>query len=77
MVDVSAAWGSLIIRLAMNCRSTVHFSTSCSTTRTSFRKNGILLSCRRSHSRLRHFLDDLCQCRFGRLLFCFSLTHTP
>ena len=61
----------------VGCKFTVHFSTSFSTTRTSFRQNGTLLSCRRSHSRLRHFLDDFGECRFGRLLFCFPLTHTP
>ena len=48
---------------------TVHFSTSFSTTKASFRKNGTLLSCRRSDSRLRHFLDDFGECRFVRLLF--------
>jgi hypothetical protein len=69
---------SLIITRAMNYRSTVHFSTSCSTTRNSFRKNGTLLSCRHSHSGLRHFFDNFGECRFGRLLFCFcfSLSHT-
>jgi hypothetical protein len=39
------------------CKFTVHFSTSFSTTRTSFRKMTVF-SCRTSHSRLRHFLDD-------------------
>src|ERR1039458_10234683 len=38
----------------MNYRFTVHFSTSFSTTRTSFRKRG-MLSRRHSHPRLRHF----------------------
>jgi len=69
--------GFMIITLAMRCRFTVHFSALFSTTRTSSRKNGTLLSCRRSDSRLRHFLDDFGECRFVRLLFCFSLTHTP
>src|ERR1039457_3634552 len=36
----SGNWGSLIITLAMNYRFTVHFSTSFSTTKTSFRQNG-------------------------------------
>ena len=36
-----------------------------------------VLSCRPSHSRLRHFLCDFGECRLGRLLFCFSFTHTP
>ena len=57
------------------CKFIVHFSMLFSTTRTSFRKNGTLLSCRLSHSRLRHLLDDFRKCRFGRLLFCFSLIH--
>src|ERR1019366_6674989 len=52
----------------VGCKFTVHFSTSFSTTRTSFRQNGTLLSCRRSHTRLRHFLDDFGECRFGRLM---------
>src|ERR1035438_7717142 len=62
------------------CKFIVHFSMSFCTTRPtipSFQKNGTLLSCRRSHSRLRHFLDDFGECRFGRLLLCFPLTHTP
>ena len=58
------------------CKSTVHFSTSFSTTRTFvLEETHTLLSCRRSDSRLRHFLDDFCECRFGQLLFCFSFTH--
>src|SRR6266852_641185 len=57
-------------------KSIVHFSTSFSTTRTSFRHDGTMLSCRHSHSRLRHFLDDFCKCRFGRLLLGFLLTHS-
>src|ERR1039457_3553896 len=57
------------------CKFIVHFSMSFCTTRPtipSFQKNGTLLSCRRSHSRLRHFLDDFGECRFGRLLLCFT-----
>src|ERR1035437_2887981 len=60
----------------LDCRFTVHFSTLFCTTRASFRKNGTLLSCRLNLPRLRHFLDDFGECRFGRLLFCFPLTHT-
>ena len=70
-------WGPLIITPVMHCKSTVHFSMLFSTTRTSFQKNRTLLSCGPSHSRLRHFLDDFSQCRFGRLLFCFSFIHLP
>jgi hypothetical protein len=51
-------------------KSTVHSSTSFSTTRTSFRKRG-MLSRRHSHPRLRHFLSDFGECRFILLLFCF------
>ena len=58
-------------------KSTVHFSTLFSTTRTSSEENGALLSCRASHSRLRHFLGDFGECRFGRLLFYFSFAHMP
>ena len=61
----------------VGCKFTVHFSTSFSTTRTSFRKNGTLLPCRTSHSRLRHFLDDFGECRFGRLFLGFLFTHSP
>src|ERR1700674_2291770 len=60
----------------VGCKFTVHFSTSFSTTRTSFRRNGTLLSCRCSHSRLRHFLDDFGECRFGRLFLGFLLAHS-
>jgi hypothetical protein len=56
---------------------TVHFSTSFSTTRTSFRQNGAVLSCRHSHSGLRHFLDDFCEYCFGRLPLGFLFTHSP
>src|ERR1019366_9704163 len=59
------------------CKFTVRFSTSFSTTRTSLGKDGTLLSCRRSHSRLRHLLHDFGECRFGQLLFCFPLTQYP
>jgi len=55
---------------------TVHFSTSFSTTRTSFRHNGTVLSCRHSHSRLRHFLDDFGECRFSRLFLGLLLIHS-
>src|SRR5436190_7482637 len=61
----------------MICKFTVHFSTSFSTTSTSFRKNRPILSCRLSHSRLRHLLDDFGERRFGGLLFCLSFIHTP
>src|ERR1700719_3919643 len=57
-------------------KSTVHFSTSFSTTRTSFRQNGTALSCRHSHSRLRHFFDDFGEGCFGRLFLSFLLTHS-
>src|ERR1019366_3785774 len=40
------------------CKFIVHFSMSFCTTRTSFRKNGTLLSCRPSHSRLRGQTPD-------------------
>jgi hypothetical protein len=58
------------------CKSTVHFSTSFSTTRTfDPTKSRTLLSCRHSHSGLRHFLPDFGECRFGRWLLYFSFTH--
>ena len=50
-----------------------HSSTSFSTTRTSFRKRG-LLSRRHNHPRLRHFLSDFGECRFILLLFCFCFS---
>ena len=66
----------MIMTLATNYKFTVHSSTSFSTTRTSFPKNGTLLSCRLSHSRLRHFLDDFGECRFSGLFLGFLFTHS-
>jgi hypothetical protein len=60
----------------VSLKSTVHFSTWFSTTRTSCRQSGTLLSRRPRYSRLRHFLDDFGERRFGRLLFFFSFIHT-
>src|SRR5579859_338111 len=59
----------------MNCRFTVLFSTSFSTTRLHSKKTGLSLSCRHNHPRLRHFLDNFGEGRLSRLLFCFSFTH--
>src|ERR1700687_5308539 len=53
------------------CKFIVHFSMLFSTTRTSFRKNGTLLFCRLSHSRLRHLLDDFRKFRFWPIAFLF------
>src|SRR5450432_2627841 len=61
----------------VGCKCTVHFSISFFTTRTSFPKNPTLLSCRRSHSRLRHFLDDFGERLFGRLFLGFLFAHGP
>ena len=62
---------------AMNHRLRVYLSTSLSTTGTSFRQDGAVLSCRHSHSRPRHFLDDFCESGFSGLLLDFFLIHIP